>query len=105
LNLSVVPDFLAIGWLGLAVFLAILAEVAYLLWQGRKDNLSLVLFAALLGITFINLLSHAWTDDTLAFIWWGLAALALGTPALPRQTSSKAVTLPKQRKHSSAGVK
>lgn len=68
------------GWLGLAVFVAILVEVARLLWQNQRSSLALTLLAALLGLTFINLLSHAWTDDTLAYTWWGLAAVALGTP-------------------------
>lgn len=72
------------GWLGLAVFLAILAEVAYRLWLRREDNLPLALFASLLGISFVCLLSHAWTDDTLAFIWWGLAGIALGRASEPR---------------------
>ena len=23
------------------------------------------------------MLSHAWTDDTLAYVWWGLAGIAM----------------------------
>jgi len=26
------------------------------------------------------MVSHAWADDTLAFLWWGLAGIALGKP-------------------------
>jgi hypothetical protein len=65
------------GWLGLGLFLLINAGVGYLLWLRRGDPLALALFASLIGLSFINLLSHAWTDDTLAFIWWGLAGLSL----------------------------
>jgi hypothetical protein len=71
------------GWLGLVVFVAILVEAARLLWQRKGDRLSLILFVALLGITFVNLLSHAWTDDTLAYIWWGLAAVAVAPKIMP----------------------
>lgn len=68
------------GWLGLALFLSILALVATELYQRASGSpLALAVFVALIGVMFINLLSHAWTDDTLAFLWWGLAAVALGT--------------------------
>jgi hypothetical protein len=43
----------------------------------RFDYLALGLLAALLGITFVNLLSQAWTDNTLSYLWWGLAGIAL----------------------------
>ncbi|HSX17916.1 MAG TPA: O-antigen ligase family protein [Candidatus Saccharimonadales bacterium] len=69
------------GVLGMALFISICAAVGKLLWGRRSDPLSLWLFASLVGITFINLLSHAWTDDTLAYIWWGLAGIALA-PAI-----------------------
>lgn len=65
------------GWLGLGLFLLINGGVGYLLWLRRDDPLALSLFASLIGLTFINLLSHAWTDDTLAYVWWGLAGVAM----------------------------
>lgn len=66
-----------VGWLGLAMFILINAGVGYLLFLRRDDPLALALFASLIGLTFINMLSHAWTDDTLAYIWWGLAGIAM----------------------------
>lgn len=66
-----------LGWLGLIIFLLINTIVGYLLWLRRADPLALSLFASLVGLSFINLLSHAWTDDTLAYIWWGLAGIAM----------------------------
>jgi hypothetical protein len=68
-----------VGWLGLAMFLLINVGVGYLLLVRRDDPLALSLFASLIGLTFINLLSHAWTDDTLAYVWWGLAGIAMVT--------------------------
>ena len=65
------------GWLGLLLFLLINAGVGYLLWSRRADPLALSLLASLIGLSFINLLSHAWADDTLAYVWWGLAGIAM----------------------------
>lgn len=68
------------GVLGIVLFVGILAAVAYTLWMRRTAPLALTLLAALVGISFVNLLSHAWADDTLAYVWWGLAGIAMGTP-------------------------
>ncbi|HEU5005146.1 MAG TPA: O-antigen ligase family protein [Candidatus Saccharimonadales bacterium] len=65
-----------VGLEGLAVFLAINLLVAWQLWQRRADNLAKILLASLVGISFINLVSHAWADDTLSLLWWGLAGIA-----------------------------
>ena len=70
-----------LGWIGLVVFLLINAYLACMLWLRRGDALALSLLASLIGISFINLLSHAWTDDTLAYIWWGLAGIAIASKA------------------------
>jgi hypothetical protein len=65
------------GWLGMLLFILINLAVAALLFVRRADPLALSLFASLVGLTLINLLSHAWTDDTLAYVWWGLAGVAM----------------------------
>lgn len=66
-----------VGLLGMGMFILINAGVGFLLWSRRKDPLALTLFASLIGISLVNLLSHAWTDDTLAYVWWGLAGIAM----------------------------
>ncbi|MEK7561700.1 MAG: O-antigen ligase family protein [Patescibacteria group bacterium] len=66
-----------VGWIGLVLFLAINLLVARELWLRRTDTLSLGLLASLAGLTFVSLVSHVWTDDTLAYLWWGLAGVAL----------------------------
>ncbi|HUB93428.1 MAG TPA: O-antigen ligase family protein [Verrucomicrobiae bacterium] len=69
------------GWLGLILFLSILTLTALELYdQTKVSRLSLITFASLIGIAFVNLLSHAWADDTLAYLWWGLAGIALARP-------------------------
>jgi hypothetical protein len=66
------------GWLGLAIFLAISYLVgAELYLKAASSPLALAVFAAYIGVLFVNLLSHAWTDGTLAYVWWGFAAIAL----------------------------
>ena len=69
------------GWLGLVLLVSIIVLVGRELYRlTGTSRLALVVFAALIGVSFVNLLSHAWTDDTLAFIWWGLAGIALAEP-------------------------
>lgn len=77
------------GWLGFGLFVLINLGVGYLLWLRRDDPLALSLFASLIGLTFINLLSHAWADDTLAYVWWGLAGVAMA-PDRKAETVAKA---------------
>ena len=70
-----------VGWLGLALLLTIFSLIMYdLVLKIRTSPLALLLFASFLGLTIVNLLSHAWVDDTLAFTWWGLAGVALAIP-------------------------
>lgn len=76
------------GWLGLALFTLINLGVGYLLWLRRGDTLAFSLFASLVGLTFVNMLSHAWADDTLAYVWWGLAGIAMAS--LPRSSTKDA---------------
>jgi hypothetical protein len=73
------------GWAGLILFIAINYLVACELWIRREGMLARILLASLVGITFVNLLSHAWTDDTLAYIWWGLAGVAIAPIITDRQ--------------------
>lgn len=69
------------GLVAMALFIAICTVAGKMLYERRADPLALALFASLVGISFVNLLSHAWTDDTLAYLWWGLAGIALA-PAI-----------------------
>ena len=65
------------GIVGLGLFLAINICVGLRLWQRRSDPLALGLFASFLGLVIVNLFSHAWADPTLAYLWWGLAGIAM----------------------------
>jgi O-antigen ligase len=71
-----------IGVLGMLLFIVINCLVGYRLWVNKNEVLAKILLASLVGISFINLLSHAWTDDTLSYLWWGLAGIMLSADIL-----------------------
>ena len=75
------------GILGLIIFLSINIIVGYRLFINRRDPLSLLLLASLIGISAVNMVSHAWADDTLSLIWWAFAGVALS----PKLVKSKAI--------------
>lgn len=78
------------GWLGLAGLLGVIITVGLWLFRHIREPLALTLGASLVGITFINVVSHAWADDTLSLIWWGLAGAYMGYAILNKdQTKSK----------------
>jgi O-antigen ligase len=70
-----------VGVAGMAVFAAINILIGKELWKRRQDPLSKILLATLIGLSVVNMLLHAWTDDTLAYLWWGLTGIALA-PAI-----------------------
>ncbi|MFZ1301803.1 MAG: O-antigen ligase family protein [Candidatus Microsaccharimonas sp.] len=65
------------GWLGLGLFVAILWLLFSQLWKGRKDWFVLGVFASGIGLSLIGILLPVWVDETVAIVWWGLAAIAL----------------------------
>lgn len=65
------------GLEGLCIFAAITILIGMRLWRRRSHELALVLLVSLVGLTVVNMLLHGWTDDTLAYVWWGLAGAAM----------------------------
>jgi hypothetical protein len=76
------------GLIGLAIFIVINAFVAKGLWQNRSDPLAALLLASFIGISLTNLLEHAWADDSISLIWWGLAGTALAPAIIKRERKS-----------------
>lgn len=70
-----------VGVLGMLLFLMICGIIAVRLFFLRAQVLPRILLASFLGIMVINMISHAWMDDTLSLLWWGLAGIALA-PAM-----------------------
>jgi hypothetical protein len=65
------------GWIGLLLFVSLFVLLLWQLWQKRQDWLALGVFASGIGLALIGLLLPVWVDDTVAIIWWGLAAIAI----------------------------
>jgi len=65
------------GWLGLGLFVILFTLIMFRLWKTRQDWLSAGVFASGIGLSLIGLLLPVWVDDTVAIVWWGLAAIAL----------------------------
>jgi len=68
-----------VGWLGLFIFCIILIAVFKRLWRQRSDWLALAVFASGIGMLVINFLLPIWVDDTISIVWWGLAAIVIGS--------------------------
>lgn len=66
-----------VGIVGLALFIAINAMVAYQLWQRRQHMWPRVLLASFAGLTVVNFFLHGWADDPTSMTWWGIAGLYL----------------------------
>jgi uncharacterized membrane protein YhaH (DUF805 family) len=85
-----------VGLIGLALFVAILAVTARRLHALCKkgDWLAIGLLASFAGLAFTNLLVHIWATEAVAYTWWALAGLLLGTmtprskntPQTPKRT-------------------
>lgn len=67
------------GVIGVMLFIAILAYVAWRIWIEVRhgDWLALAVLASLTGLIFTNLLVHIWSSEAVAYTWWGLAAVAV----------------------------
>ncbi len=87
-----------VGVLGASIFIAINIIIARVLWNRRSDSLALILLCSLAGISLVNMLSHAWTDDTLAYVWWGLAGIAVAPVILKAKEHSAHETQKTQKK-------
>lgn len=81
-----------IGVFGLTLFLAILIMTGRYLWLMRKDPVACALLASLVGISAANMFLHVWADDTIAYVWWGLAGAVLTAYTLPDEHGSAAKT-------------
>ncbi len=82
------------GVIGMVLFIAICAAMGKMLYTRRSDPLALALLVSLIGLSLVNLLSHAWSDDTLAYVWWGLAGIALAPILTDKRKQKNAKKIP-----------
>jgi len=81
---------LEMGWPGLLLFGTIVGVVGYELFRRFEYRLAVGLFVTLCGLVVVNFFAYGWTDDTLAYVWWGLVGVSLGLPpAVKARESSK----------------
>lgn len=68
-----------VGILGLILFMTILVLTAVALYKARKNNpFAIALLASFAGLALTNVLVHIWSNETVAYTWWGLAGLLTG---------------------------
>lgn len=77
------------GWIGLVLFIWLFVKILWTSWKRRADWLSLAVLASGVGLGIVGVLLPVWVDDTVAIIWWGLAALAVGGSVSARQSLIK----------------
>lgn len=66
-----------LGVVGLVLLIAAQAIIVIRLLK-KKTNFAYAWLAVFVGVSVVSMLSHAWADDTIAYIWWGVAGLLLG---------------------------
>lgn len=77
-----------VGWLGLALWSAIMFLVMRALWRRRGDWRCFALFTSGLGLLLIGLMQPVWVDDTVSLVWWGLAAVFVNKGGEKRGTTT-----------------
>ncbi len=75
-----------VGIVGLVLLLSIIMFVGAKLLLRKDDWLTLGLFASFIGLAFTNFLVHIWSNEAVAYTWWGLAALAFAKSLLPKKS-------------------
>jgi hypothetical protein len=66
------------GYLGLILLLLIYFYTFRMLWVVRNNWLAVSLISSLFGLVVVSLFWPVWSDETVAYIWWGLAGIVLG---------------------------
>lgn len=66
-----------LGIIGLTLYLGITFLILKRLWEIRVKLIAQVTLAAFMGLILVNMVSHAWSDDTIAYVFGALLAYAL----------------------------
>ncbi|MGI9027251.1 MAG: O-antigen ligase family protein [Candidatus Saccharimonadales bacterium] len=69
-----------VGLVGLALFIGFLAYVISQLWSRRHSLITQALLASFIGLSFMNLLLHTWSNEAVAVSWFMLAGVVMGQP-------------------------
>lgn len=71
------------GFIGLGLFMMVFVQVLRRL-HGVGTYFAYAWLGVAIGVSVASLLSHAWADDTITYLWWGITGLLVGIPR--RQT-------------------
>ncbi len=67
-----------VGFIGLGLFLAVLIAVGMAMYrQAQVDVWALGLLASFIGLGLANCFVHIWSNEAVAYTWWGLTGLVL----------------------------
>lgn len=80
------------GIIGLGLFISILVIIFRRLWLRRDEDIYRALLASFICLIVINMVSHAWADDTLAYVFFGAVGFAIAG-AKTVQKAKKRATL------------
>lgn len=80
-----------VGIVGLVLFIAILVIISFKLFELSMSNnlISIALLASLLGLILTNFLVHIWSNEAVAYTWWGLAGMVVYNLNSSKRTNSK----------------
>jgi O-antigen ligase len=78
-----------VGVIGFLLFMAILVVVARRLYRQHNSQLAIALFAGFVGLAFTNFLVHIWSNEAVAYTWWGLSGLVLAGKHIKVKTQVK----------------
>ncbi len=79
------------GWIGIALFITLFVVLLSRLWALRDDYLATGVFAAGIGLATTSLVLPVWSDDAIAYLWWGLAGLAVASGIAINQVSHRSL--------------
>jgi len=77
-----------VGWFGLGIFVWLYYLIMVGLWHRRSSWLALGVWASGISLALVGLLLPVWVDDTVAIVWWGLAAFVIAYKEKPRGTTT-----------------
>jgi hypothetical protein len=82
------------GVVGLMLFVAILGAIGRVLYHKRSDVLIRATLASMAGLVLVNMVSHAFADDTLAYVFFAM----LGYSLIRTSTKSENLDILKHKK-------
>lgn len=77
------------GLIGLILLLMILGYIVFLLLKRTNEPLAVALLTSFVGISVASLTAHAWADDTISYVWWGILGLYLYNNQLGTQNGKE----------------